>query len=353
MYSWLQHSYIQACLLLQYSNQGLLLHGNQGVGKKILALQLAKNLICNTPELKSINYTNLQQLNIHTELSTYCNTCQSCHLFDIQEHPDFYLLDSLDARTNDLNDVSANSIKEAKDNKDNKTNKNSIGIDAIQNIIQRVQSTANVSKRIVVVINGIEDMTIAASNALLKTLEEPNTNVHFILISNHIRQILPTILSRCMQLHVQKPNQQQAYVYFSEQHESLHKDIHALYKYQPLHIDSHDSYIQDMYEQLTNFLLKPHQIDLNIDIKKTQNMQFFLATVYYWLFDLANYALYKNKPMYFSSIASISASKKFKVQAIFDCWKQINEFSQHQNFAINPKLILAMFVYKYQEIWNK
>ncbi len=39
--------------------------------------------------------------------------------------------------------------------------------------------------------------TIPAQNALLKTLEEPVSNTLFLLTTTHLRQLLPTIRSRC------------------------------------------------------------------------------------------------------------------------------------------------------------
>ena len=46
-------------------------------------------------------------------------------------------------------------------------------------------------------------MTIAAANALLKTLEEPQAQVHLFLISDTPAQLLPTIKSRVQQLPLQ------------------------------------------------------------------------------------------------------------------------------------------------------
>lgn len=46
-------------------------------------------------------------------------------------------------------------------------------------------------------------MQPAAANALLKTLEEPSEDSTFILITSKIQEILPTILSRCSILHFQ------------------------------------------------------------------------------------------------------------------------------------------------------
>ncbi len=53
------------------------------------------------------------------------------------------------------------------------------------------------------VLEHAEQMTIAAANALLKTLEEPQAQVHLFLISDMPAKLLPTIKSRVQQLPLQ------------------------------------------------------------------------------------------------------------------------------------------------------
>ncbi len=53
------------------------------------------------------------------------------------------------------------------------------------------------------VLDHAEKMTVAAANALLKTLEEPHAQVPLFLISDTPAQLLPTIKSRVRQLALQ------------------------------------------------------------------------------------------------------------------------------------------------------
>ena len=48
-----------------------------------------------------------------------------------------------------------------------------------------------------VLIKNIENLEIVAQNALLKNLEEPGNNNYFVLTTNNLSKILPTIISRC------------------------------------------------------------------------------------------------------------------------------------------------------------
>ena len=52
----------------------------------------------------------------------------------------------------------------------------------------------------VAIINDAQLMNPAASNALLKMLEEPPQNTILILIATRIQDLLPTIVSRCQQI---------------------------------------------------------------------------------------------------------------------------------------------------------
>lgn len=71
----------------------------------------------------------------------------------------------------------------------------SIKIDDVRKLTERLNMTSQ-SSYCVTIIQSIERMTIAAANSFLKTLEEPPQNTIFILTTNNIRELLPTIVSR-------------------------------------------------------------------------------------------------------------------------------------------------------------
>lgn len=55
----------------------------------------------------------------------------------------------------------------------------------------------------VVWIEGAEALSPTSQNTLLKTLEEPPANTHFVLTLQNHRLLLPTILSRCELIHLE------------------------------------------------------------------------------------------------------------------------------------------------------
>ena len=79
-----------------------------------------------------------------------------------------------------------------------KNEKKHIEIDQIREIIKFVNHSSFNNKSRFIIIDDVEYLNVNSSNALLKTLEEPNYNVHFFLIFNSEMSILDTIKSRCL-----------------------------------------------------------------------------------------------------------------------------------------------------------
>jgi len=74
-------------------------------------------------------------------------------------------------------------------------NHEALKIEHVREIIARCNMSPQ-GRYKVVILQSIGRMTIEASNALLKTLEEPPRKTIFIMTTSNVREILPTILSR-------------------------------------------------------------------------------------------------------------------------------------------------------------
>ncbi len=74
-------------------------------------------------------------------------------------------------------------------------NREALKIGQVREIISRC-SMSSQSRRNVVILQSIGRMTTEAANAFLKVLEEPPGKTVFIMTTSHIREILPTIVSR-------------------------------------------------------------------------------------------------------------------------------------------------------------
>lgn len=71
------------------------------------------------------------------------------------------------------------------------------GVDSIRALIEESNFTPATAKYRVYIIDEVHMLSVAAFNALLKTLEEPPAHVIFILATTEVHKLLPTILSRC------------------------------------------------------------------------------------------------------------------------------------------------------------
>jgi DNA polymerase III subunit delta' len=76
----------------------------------------------------------------------------------------------------------------------------SIPIDAVRQLRPFVSKTAEQDAWRVVIVDHVNELNIAAANALLKTLEEPPRQTVLLLISPEPGRLLATIRSRCRQL---------------------------------------------------------------------------------------------------------------------------------------------------------
>jgi DNA polymerase-3 subunit delta' len=85
--------------------------------------------------------------------------------------------------------------------------KREITIEQVRNLIDNLKKKAAISGTRIVLIDAVDNLNISATNALLKILEEPPTNVVFIMICQQISAILPTVRSRCMPINFKSLNE--------------------------------------------------------------------------------------------------------------------------------------------------
>jgi len=161
--------------LLQSAAKNRLAHaylfiGAQGVGKKTVALEFVKNLLC---ENKS-GGGRIEH-----------GVCKNCRRIEQNQHPDVLFLNSGD------------NIKDKLINTDNAERNSEIKIEQIRQLQRQISLSPFCAPRKVIIIDEADRMSLEAANCLLKTLEEPPQKSLLILISSNSQRILPTIVSRC------------------------------------------------------------------------------------------------------------------------------------------------------------
>ncbi|HVN22975.1 MAG TPA: DNA polymerase III subunit delta' [Syntrophorhabdales bacterium] len=130
----------------------LLFSGPLGVGKYTMAVEIVKYLFC--------------------EKGTGCGSCRACQNVLRNTHPDLRILRA----------------------------ETTIGIDELRGIRKEVYEPPYEAPLRTVIIDGAEQMTREAANAVLKTLEEPPPSNLFLLITSSEKDLPLTIRSRCMHI---------------------------------------------------------------------------------------------------------------------------------------------------------
>lgn len=177
----------------------ILLYGTEGIGKTSFAEHLAQSLLCEIPD----------------GAGHACGTCASCGWFVQYSHPDYRrvrpeLLEQEEALADESNSSSEELEKASSSAKTSKAPSKEIVINQIRGLSDFMNISTHRQGTRVILLYPAEALNTHAANALLKSLEEPNPNTVFILVSHGIDQLLPTILSRCHQLALTMPGQQEA-----------------------------------------------------------------------------------------------------------------------------------------------
>lgn len=72
--------------------------------------------------------------------------------------------------------------------------KGNLSIERVRNLYVETRDVRQ--SRQVVIIDNLDTMSLDGQNAFLKLLEEPNKQIHFVMTTHHLEQLLPTIVSR-------------------------------------------------------------------------------------------------------------------------------------------------------------
>lgn len=71
-----------------------------------------------------------------------------------------------------------------------------ISVNTVRNMIERMQMSSMSGQWRVILIDAVDELTVAAENAILKLLEEPPQQTLFLLVTHQLSNVLPTVRSR-------------------------------------------------------------------------------------------------------------------------------------------------------------
>ena len=196
--------------------------------------------------------------------------------------------------------------------------KKSIDINQIRNLILNLNKSSFNKKPRFVLIDNIEYLNINSVNALLKIIEEPTDNVHFILINNN-KKILSTLLSRCINFKIFLTNNEcleiSKNLLDDKLHNLINEDLRNYYltpgnTYQLVSFAKNNNYdlANSDLKKFLKFIIKDNQYKKNIQIKY---LFFDLIEYYFRKINLSFTSTIYDKYIYF--IKKISDTKRFNL----------------------------------------
>ena len=183
---WQQRIYDQAAASIDAGRlgHGLLFCGPAQIGKRSVAERLAHRLLCTARRADG----------------EPCGACRGCRLYVAGTHPDFQLVSFVS-------------------NKEGTRLRTEIVIEQVRRLSEQMSLTPQYGGAQIVVIDPADAINHAASNALLKTLEEPVAGRYLWLLSAHPARLSATIRSRCQRLEFRLPPRDEAMAWLtSHQH---------------------------------------------------------------------------------------------------------------------------------------
>ena len=151
--------FLQSALQSGRLPHALLFHGQDRIGKRLMAKVLAQAVNCEAaPPLSPPDA---------------CGACRSCHQIDIGSHPDVTMIEATSGKGE---------------------------TEQTRDIESRFIYRPLIGSRKIVILDNADLLRQEAANALLKTIEEPPPDSLIILVSSHPESLLSTIRSRCQAL---------------------------------------------------------------------------------------------------------------------------------------------------------
>ena len=256
----------------------ILLNGDRGIGKFLFSNHLVNYILSENEEYKY----NLKNLEINIQNRSYL-------LFKNNFHPNVFIISK-------------------------KNDKKYIEISQIREMIQFQNNSSFNNKSKFIIIDNIGDLNLNSTNALLKSIEEPNNNVFYILTHNTGSLIKDTLRSRCIEFKLLlnfKSVKSIVNDYFSDDiYDLISNDLINSYN-NPSFIISLINYLNEnslnstkiTIENLIYFIIQNKDYTKNKFIN--ENIDFFIELFFYKNINVTNNITYKLKKYFYFKFSQI------------------------------------------------
>lgn len=280
--------------------------GPEGVGKTLVAKEFAKALNCEKNKLDP------------------CDVCSSCLKIEKQSHPDIHWIEKDDSGF--------------------------IKIDQIRNLEKDINLKPFEARKKFFIIKEANCMTAEASNALLKTLEEPPADSILILTTNSAERLFSTIMSRCRKIFFASMNLSDLEKILNDNYKLDKQTSHYLSYFTEGRLGralslKENNILKEKNRIINNFIDYRGQGDdyFDLDRKNKQDIRYSLDILMNWFRDI----LLLKCGIDDSGIVNIdrkkdleSEQKRYKTESVLEIMQYILNSYNMLEYNLNPKIFL-------------
>ena len=281
--------------------------------------ELIKSILCSQPSEEKFS----------------CGECQDC-LWSKTNHPDLKIVESSSDKDENLNSDVLN-VANARE---------------VKKFLELTPHQAN-GKKIVAVYDA-ERLNIAASNALLKTIEEPPNDCLIIFTVNDIANLLPTITSRCRLIPFPKPSIKDAKEFLNQTDNIDLIDNLQLYNNAPLQLINEKEMLAN-----TNIIINELKKGNKIDLMKINNiwldngLVWIINLVQKWAYELLLCKLSEGHNYFPNNIKAVQElALNADLSKLLTYQISLNTIKSYAKTTVNKEINLGTVMIEYKKIFN-
>jgi DNA polymerase-3 subunit delta' len=286
------------------------------------------------------------------------------------------LLPHADYESDDLPKKGKSTRDDSDGNTPDKKEKKNISIEETRQAIESLSIGSHRGGNRVILIYPLEMLRSDSANTLLKSLEEPPANTIFILLSDRLDRVLPTIRSRCRLLGAPRPDRVIGLEWLNSMVSKLPDtkfniaDIETIYDEQggaPYSVlnSLHARHNKDEKDELaialqaSHFLLQSMSQGSRINwletAEKIHKAQYsiLLATMQRWVSDLQNMSQGGAPRYYPKHLSTIQAlAQKANISRLLLFWRSLIQSRRHENHPLATRVQLEALLSQYQQVFQ-